>query len=297
MQHEIEAFIHYLTVEKGLSSNSVSAYERDLRAYAHYLQESADVKSWDSVMRHHISGFLRNLYENGRAASTTARMLSSVRSFHRFMLREKLSSQDPSSDIDAPKQERRLPKVLSSSEVEKLLDEPGGKRKPIDLRNKAMLELLYATGMRVTELCTLKTSDVHLQMGFVQCRGKGSKERIVPLGRHASDALQHYLDSGRSEMMRKKQSDDLFLNHHGNVLSRQGFWKIIKKLAREAGIEKELSPHILRHSFATHLLENGADLRAVQEMLGHADISTTQIYTHVTKVRMREVYTQHHPRA
>ncbi|WP_444685822.1 site-specific tyrosine recombinase XerD [Alkalicoccus luteus] len=297
MHHEIETFIHYLTVEKGLSPNSVSASERDLRAYAAYLQQTADLKDWNDVMRHHISGFLRHLFENGRAASTTARMLSTVRSFHRFMLREKLSAQDPSSDVDAPKQERRLPKVLSAAEVEKLLDDPAGKKKPIELRNKAMLELLYATGMRVTELCTLKTSDVHLQMGFVQCRGKGSKERIVPLGSHASTALQNYLDYGRSELMKKKQSDDLFLNHHGNVLTRQGFWKIIKKLAQEAGIEKELSPHMLRHSFATHLLENGADLRAVQEMLGHADISTTQIYTHVTKVRMREVYTQHHPRA
>ncbi|GAE43386.1 tyrosine recombinase XerD [Mesobacillus boroniphilus JCM 21738] len=190
-----------------------------------------------------------------------------------------------------------MPKVLSMEEVETLLDSP----KLTDhfgYRDKAMLEMMYATGIRVSELIGLTLSDVHLTMGFVRCMGKGSKERIIPIGKTASDAIEQYLEKGRPKLVSKKYKDDsLFLNHHGKGLSRQGFWKILKRLATEAGIEKELTPHTMRHSFATHLLENGADLRAVQEMLGHADISTTQIYTHVTKTRLKDVYTKFHPRA
>jgi integrase/recombinase XerD len=194
--------------------------------------------------------------------------------------------------------ERTLPKVLSLEEVEALLEAPKTNT-PIGVRDKAMLELLYATGMRVSELVNLNLSDVHLTMGFVRCYGKGKKERIVPVGSMALNALKVYLETARPKLInpKKRTNDALFLNHHGERLTRQGFWKILKKLAKEANIEKELTPHTLRHSFATHLLENGADLRAVQELLGHADISTTQIYTHVTKTRLKDVYKQYHPRA
>jgi integrase/recombinase XerD len=212
------------------------------------------------------------------------------------LFREKVSLQDPSVHIETPKTERKLPKVLSPQEVEALLETPAS-NDPFSQRDKAMLELLYATGIRVSELVQLNISDIHLNMGFIRCMGKGSKERIIPLGKMAQSAIERYINSGRSEMLKGKKTEALFLNHHGNRLSRQGFWKILKQLAKKAKIEKDLTPHTLRHSFATHLLENGADLRAVQEMLGHADISTTQIYTHVTKTRLKDVYSAFHPRA
>ncbi|KPC99385.1 Tyrosine recombinase XerD [Geobacillus sp. BCO2] len=224
--------------------------------------------------------------------------MASIRSFHQFLLREKIAAQDPTVHIETPQFERTLPKVLSVEEVEALLAAPQVST-PFGLRDKAMLELLYATGMRVSELVQLNLSDVHLTMGFVRCYGKGRKERIVPIGRMAIEALAHYLEHGRPQLVnpRRRATEALFLNHYGQRLTRQGFWKILKRLAKEAGIEKELTPHTLRHSFATHLLENGADLRAVQELLGHADISTTQMYTHVTKTRLKDVYKQYHPRA
>lgn len=223
--------------------------------------------------------------------------MASVRAFHQFLLREKAADHDPTVHIESPQLERKLPKVLSLEEVETLLNAPRLDNH-FGLRDKAMLELLYATGIRVSELIGLNVGDVHLSMGFVRCIGKGNKERIIPLGRTAAKAIDSYLNNGRKKFMSKKSSEEaLFLNHHGKRLTRQGFWKILKRLTKEAGIEKELTPHTLRHSFATHLLENGADLRAVQEMLGHADISTTQIYTHVTKTRLKDVYSQFHPRA
>ncbi|MGP4076947.1 site-specific tyrosine recombinase XerD [Halobacillus sp. K22] len=295
MDYALEDFFHYLTVERGLSSNTIQSYKRDLTQYQQFLQQDLNLSDWDQVARSHIMKYLHDLNDKGRSSATVARLLSSIRLYHQFLIRERLTNEDPSLHIETPKKERKLPKVLSSEEVDKLLSVQA--KDPLSLRNKAMLEMLYATGLRVTELVSLKVSDLHLTMGFVRCLGKGSKERIIPLGEMAKDAVQTYLEQGRGALVKNKKTEELFVNHHGNKLSRQGFWKILKAVARDAGIMKELTPHTLRHSFATHLLENGADLRAVQEMLGHADISTTQIYTHVTKTRLKDVYRSYHPRA
>lgn len=297
MEFQIKDFIHYLLVEKGLSKNTLISYERDLKGYIHYIQSVENMNSLQEVQRFQIVHFLGFLKDQGKSSKTIARHIASIRSFHQFLLREKVVDHDPSVHIDRPKLEKSLPKVLSLKEVEKLLDFPKA-NDHYGMRDKAMLELLYATGIRVSELIGLNIEDAHLTMGFVRCIGKGNKERIIPLGKTAADAIQKYLDEGRPQFVSKKYTDKaLFLNHHGKRLTRQGFWKILKRLTAEAGIVKELTPHTLRHSFATHLLENGADLRAVQEMLGHADISTTQIYTHVTKTRLKDVYSQFHPRA
>jgi integrase/recombinase XerD len=297
MEDRLDDFIHFLVVEKGLSKNTIVSYKRDLNSYITYLKNVEQLGHFNGVQRPQIVHFLGHLKDTGKSSKTLARHIASIRAFHHFLLREKAVDHDPTVHIESPQHERSLPKVLSMEEVEILLDSP----KLTDhfgYRDKAMLEMMYATGIRVSELIGLTLSDVHLTMGFVRCMGKGSKERIIPIGKTASDAIEQYLEKGRPKLASKKHKDDsLFLNHHGKGLSRQGFWKILKRLATEAGIEKELTPHTMRHSFATHLLENGADLRAVQEMLGHADISTTQIYTHVTKTRLKDVYTKFHPRA
>lgn len=296
MDDGIKDYLHYLIVERGLSKNTIAAYRRDLEEYMSYLQKRAKLTSWHDVSREDIVRYLMKLKDDGKAATTLARRTASIRSFHQFLLRENAVEQDPSVHIETPKTERKLPKILSVGEVEALLDAPDVAT-PFGLRDRAMLEVLYATGIRVSELVRLDVGDVHLTMGFVRCIGKGNKERIIPLGRMANESVAQYIDGPRGVLLKKKRNDALFLNHHGNRLSRQGFWKILKGLAVKANINKELTPHTLRHSFATHLLENGADLRAVQEMLGHADISTTQIYTHVTKSRLKEIYAAHHPRA
>ncbi|ALC81485.1 MULTISPECIES: site-specific tyrosine recombinase XerD [Bacillus] len=296
MKDQLNDFIHFMTVERGLSENTIVSYERDLKGYMLFLKETEQVDNIEKIERIHIIHYLKYLKEAGKSSKTAARHLASIRSFHQFLLREGASKKDPSVHIESQKTERMLPKVLSLSETERLLDTPKPVN-PFGYRDKAMLELLYATGIRVSEMIDLKMDDVHLKMGFIRCFGKGRKERIVPIGKQASDALDQYLTKARGKLLKRKTSDFLFLNHHGNPISRQGFWKNLKKIAVEAGILTKLTPHTLRHSFATHLLENGADLRAVQEMLGHADISTTQIYTHVTKTRLKDVYKQFHPRA
>lgn len=297
MKDQIKDFIHYLIVERGLSNNTIVSYERDLKSYQRHLEEQQQIRSFNDVSRLHIIQFLKTLKETGKSSKTIARHTASIRSFHQFLLREKQAEQDPSVLIESPQLERSLPKILSLQEVEKLLEIPKTTT-PFGWRDKAMLELLYATGIRVSEMINLNLADVHLTMGFIRCYGKGNKERIVPIGRTAAKVLEDYIDRGRPKLINPKQATDaLFVNHHGKRISRQGFWKNLKKIALEANINKELTPHTLRHSFATHLLENGADLRAVQEMLGHADISTTQIYTHVTKARLKDVYNQYHPRA
>lgn len=297
MNEHLKDFIHFLVVEKGLSKNTVISYERDLKGYLSFLQTNEKMTELASAQRAQIVHFLAYLKDSGKSSKTIARHVASVRAFHQFLLREKIVGHDPTVHIESPQLERSLPKVLSLQEVETLLDSP----KLVDhfgYRDKAMLELLYATGIRVSELIGLNMSDVHLTMGFVRCIGKGNKERIIPIGRTATTALERYLEKGRPTFVAKGHKDEaLFLNFHGKRLTRQGFWKILKRLTQEANISKELTPHTLRHSFATHLLENGADLRAVQEMLGHADISTTQIYTHVTKTRLKDVYSKFHPRA
>lgn len=296
MKDTLEDFFHYLQIERGLAENTLTSYRRDLNNYHTYLKQEGHVTSWNTVTRDDMTRFLYTLKDEGKSTATIARMISSLRAFHQFLIRENLTDSDPSLHIETPKKERKLPSVLSTDEVEKLLNIPIDT--PLDIRNKAMFEFIYATGLRVTELVTLKVSDLHLTMGFVRCLGKGSKERIVPLGDVAKQALENYLQNSRHILLKNQTGiDALFLNQHGRPLSRQGFWKILKTVARNAGITKNLTPHMLRHSFATHLLENGADLRAVQEMLGHADISTTQIYTHVTQARLKDIYKEFHPRA
>lgn len=295
MEDEVQDFLHYLVVERHLSQNTVNAYRRDLQTYIFFLKNE-DLLSLNNVRQTNIIAHLMALKNQGCTSTTLARHTASIRSFHQFLVREQRVEQDPSVHIETPKTERKLPKVLTSSEVEALLDAPE-KNSAFGFRDQAMLEVLYATGIRVTELVQLNVSDIHLTMGFVRCIGKGDKERIIPLGDIAKQSIASYLQSGRGYLQKKKQGDALFLNHHGDRLSRQGFWKILKKLAFKTNIYKTLTPHTLRHSFATHLLENGADLRSVQEMLGHADISTTQIYTHVNQSRLREIYSAYHPRA
>jgi integrase/recombinase XerD len=295
LNHAYNDFFHYLQVERGLSDNTLKSYKRDLQRYTESIQ-SGEHTSWNEVNRTDIIHFLYKLRDEGKSAATIARSISSIRQFHHFLLREEVVKHDATLHIETPKKERRLPDVLSIADVDKLLDITGNS--PLSIRNKAMLELIYATGLRVSELISLKTEDLHLTMGFVRCFGKGSKERIVPLGDVAQKAIEDYLKYARRNLLKKNRDENiLFLNQHGRPMTRQGFWKILKRLATDANITKEITPHTLRHSFATHLLENGADLRAVQEMLGHSDISTTQIYTHVTKTRLKDMYKSYHPRA
>jgi len=297
MEDRLKDFIHFMVVEKGLSKNTIMSYERDLKSYLLYIQKVEQITSLNDITRVHIVHFLHHLKQQGKSSKTLARHVASVRSFHQFLLREKATEQDPSVHIESPQIEKTLPKVLNLSEVEALLESPD-EDTPLGIRDRAMLELLYATGIRVSELIQLNLDDLHLTMGFIRCIGKGNKERIIPIGKTASSVIDKYIKDGRPKLKSKHNSTEaLFLNHHGKRLTRQGFWKILKGLAQKANIEKDLTPHTLRHSFATHLLENGADLRAVQEMLGHADISTTQIYTHVSKIRLKDVYSKHHPRA
>ncbi|MFD2445926.1 site-specific tyrosine recombinase XerD [Bacillus sp. CGMCC 1.16607] len=296
-EDHLKDFIHFLIVEKGLAQNTIVSYERDLKSYLSFLKNIENKHDLNEIKRGQIVHFLGHLKKQGKSSKTLARHTASIRAFHQFLIREKVVDHDPTVHIESPQLERTLPKVLSMEEVETLLESPK-LMNHFGYRDKAMLELLYATGMRVSELIGLNNGDVHLSLGFVRCIGKGNKERIIPIGSTAANVLQDYIDKARYKFLSSRQREEaLFLNHHGKRLTRQGFWKILKKLVAEAGIEKELTPHTLRHSFATHLLENGADLRAVQEMLGHADISTTQIYTHVTKTRLKEVYTKFHPRA
>lgn len=295
MNEWITRFIDYLAVERGLSMNTLQSYRRDLCAFAEYLKRTAQ-QDVIHAKQAQIVGYLGHLKALGRANTTVSRNLASIRSFYHYLLREEALFVDPTVHVETPKVEKRLPKVLTIDEVERLLRAPDAST-PAGARDKAMLELLYATGIRVSELVSLQVSDVNLSAGFLRCMGKGAKERIIPVGEYAQQTLAHYLEFGRSKLLREHEVHALFLNHHGCQMSRQGFWKILKKYALAASIHKHITPHTLRHSFATHLLERGADLRAVQEMLGHADISTTQIYTHVTRTRLKEVYATAHPRA
>lgn len=291
----VDEFTHYLSVERGLARNTCESYRRDVLYYVDHLRKLG-LRDLTQVDRTYLARYLQGLRQSGRANSTVSRTLASLRSFHSFLLREQKVASDPAAELHSPKSERRLPAVLTPGEVDRLLGAPDV-HTPAGLRDRAMLELLYATGLRVTELVTLRESDVNLASSFLRCVGKGSKERVVPLGQTARRALLEYDRKARPVLLRGGTAETVFVNHFGRPLTRQGFWKIVKKYARRAGILSPITPHTLRHSFATHLLENGADLRAVQEMLGHADISTTQVYTHVTTRRLREVYETTHPRA
>ncbi len=296
-QEALAEYIIYLKIERGLSANTVISYKRDIEKYLTFLTEKK-ITQLDEISRFEILDFLQTLRQAGAADNSIIRMVSSLRKFHQYTKRESIMSDDPMQLIDTPKKASTLPKAISPQSIEKLLEAPDTTT-PLGVRDRTILELMYATGLRISELVNLKLSDLHLTMGFIQTMGKGEKERIVPLGEMASQWLDNYLNGARIYLSDKsgEESDYVFLNSRGHGLSRQGVWKKIKQLALEAGIDQNVTPHTLRHSFATHLLENGADLRMVQELLGHADISTTQIYTHITKNRLKQVYSDYHPRA
>ncbi|ABO49634.1 tyrosine recombinase XerD subunit [Desulforamulus reducens MI-1] len=296
MERWLDEFIHYLAVERGLAQNTLASYRIDLSQYLDHLKKQG-VSSLTQADRNHILSHLYKLQKDGKAPATISRHLAALKHFYRFLVSDGAVSEDYTVSLESPKLKQRLPHVLSTEEVENLLCQPQ-LSDPAGLRDKAMLELIYATGIRVSEMVSLNLPDVELDMGYIKCFGKGAKERIIPLGSVAIRYIREYLERSRVKLTKgKTEHQALFVNVQGKRLTRQGFWKIIKKYAKEGRINKPITPHTLRHSFATHLLENGADLRAVQEMLGHADISTTQIYTHLTKLRLREVYTKAHPRA
>ncbi len=290
----LDAYLDYLKVEKGLSVNSVNSYRQDLSKYLSFL-ETRGITNPNRIERRDINDFLYSLREK-LSVTSIARVLSSVKSFHRFLMREKVVLHDPSNLIDSPKLGKKIPDVLSFEEVTRLLKAPNSHRVG-GIRDKAILELMYATGLRVSEVANLKVSDLNLEIGFLRCKGKASKERIVPLGRMAVKFLKRYLEEARPKLLGRNTSSNVFLAQGGRSLSRQSVWKMIKRMVKKAGIRKKVSPHTLRHSFATHLLERGASLRSVQELLGHTSITTTQIYTHINKAHLKEIHNLYHPRA
>lgn len=290
----LDLFLNYLTVEKGLSKNTLESYARDLSRYFDFLEKQGKTAP-EAVTSLDVASFLAALKDVGLKPRSRARALSAVRMFHRFLVLEQFAQENPTSVIEAPKFLQKLPSFLSFREVEALLAAPVG-NEPQELRDRAMLELLYATGLRVSELVGLRVRDVNINAGYLLAFGKGSKERLVPLGESAGRAVAEYLSFGREKLRRERDTEALFLSRLGEGMTRQAFWNIIKKRARQAGIRTTISPHTLRHSFATHLLENGADLRSVQIMLGHADLATTQIYTHITRERLRRIHEKFHPR-
>ncbi len=293
MDKEISAFITYLHNVKNTSNNTEMSYKRDLEKVGHFMA-SRGIKEAKDVSAQDLSDYVKYLEDNKFAAATVSRNIASLKAFYHFMVQENLVAEDVSEKLKAPKIEKKIPSIMSPDEVVRLLEQPSGDS-PKEIRDKAMLELLYATGIRVTELISLKVSDVNLQMNFILCRDR-NKERIIPFGTAAKNALTRYLDGTRVGMLENKTSDVLFANCSGQPMSRQGFWKLIKYYAKRADIKADITPHTLRHSFAAHLVENGADLRSVQEMLGHSDISTTQIYANLNHNHIREVYAKAHPR-
>jgi len=290
----VDRFLRHLQVERGLASNTLVAYHQDLRKFAAYC--AARKLTLETVTRDAVLDFLSGLYRRKLSSRSVARTLVTLRVFFRFAVAEGLLQEEPTLNLDSPRMWKSLPIFLSLDQVENLLAQPDSAT-PRGARDAAMIEVLYSTGLRVSELVGLRLGELDLPMGCLRCMGKGNKERLVPLGRRALEALRRYLSMPRLQLLRGRASPLVFLNHRGAKMSRVGFWKVLKDYGRRAGLPPRLSPHKLRHSFATHLLERGADLRAVQAMLGHADISTTQIYTHVTQERLRQIYRTHHPRA
>ena len=295
MDRYLDCFFNFLSVEKGLSTNTLNAYGRDLATYSDYMNHHEKITDPAVISQLTLLNYLNFLKKKGLSPRSRARNLSSLRSFHRFLLREKYTDHDPTALIESPRSLPALPRLLSKTEVESLLAAPTGDS-PIAMRDRAMLEVLYATGMRVSELVGLRLGDLKLDIGCLNAFGKGSKQRLIPLGEVAIEILQEYLQNGRTKLLKNLTSEEVFLNIRGKKLSRQGFWKNLQNYALKAEIKQKVYPHMLRHSFATHLLENGADLRSVQTMLGHVDISTTQIYTHVIQERMQKLHQQYHPR-
>lgn len=294
MKELIETFLNYLSVERGLSNNTLLAYREDLNFYIDFLLKS-HIDALSKIDKNHIINFMLAQKDKGISANSIARRLAAIRMFHRFLARERIIKSDPSNLIDSPRLWKKIPDTLSVNEIEALISQPG-LRDAQGIRDKSILETLYATGMRVSEAVNLKKDNVNLDIGFLRCIGKGNKERVIPLGKKAIASIKRYLESGRLKLLKGKESEFLFLNRFGKKISRVSLWKMIKKYALSAKINKPIKPHTLRHSFATHLLERGADLRSVQEMLGHSNISTTQIYTHINKDRLKAIHRMFHPR-
>jgi integrase/recombinase XerD len=294
MESQVRTYLNYLRIEKGLSDNTIHAYRRDMKKFATFVaQRELKIKQ---VSRGDVVDFLSTLYRKGLDSRSVARHLATIRHFFRFLLLEGDVTEDPAANIESPKFRQGLPEFLTLDEVDRLLAQPDVSD-PRGLRDKAMIELMYSTGLRVSELCGLKLADVQMDAGCLRCVGKGNKERLVPIGRRALTAVEEYLKKSRPQILGEGSSQFLFINSHANKVDRITFWKILGEYGRRAHLRKILTPHMLRHSFATHLLDRGADLRSVQMMLGHADISTTQIYTHVVEERLKQVYKAHHPRA
>ena len=293
MEKAIDSFIIYLHNIKKTSSNTEMSYKRDLLKVHHFMEEQG-ISDVSKISATNLNSYVLYLEKNQFSAATISRNIASIKAFYHYMFREGMVKEDVSEKLNAPRIEKKIPGILTMEEVIKLLEQPSG-NSPKEIRDKAMLELLYATGIRVTELITLKLTDINLQMGFIICRD-AAKERVVPFGKEARNALIRYLNGTREKMMEDPACEYLFANCSGQPMSRQGFWKLIKHYAKKAGITADITPHTLRHSFAAHLVENGADLRSVQEMLGHSDISTTQIYANMNHNRIREVYAKAHPR-
>jgi len=294
MEDLVLKFLTFLEKDKRLSLNTLQSYRRDIEQYITYLSEMK-IHNIANTNKTTVIAYLLHLQKKGRATSTISRNLASIRSFYQYLTKNGIISSDPTEELESPKVEKKLPQILSTKEVELLLEQP----KCDDLkgyRDKAMLELLYATGIRVSELICLNVSDVNIEMGFIKCN-KGTRERMIPIGSVSIQALNEYLTKSRNLLIQKSDEKALFVNVNGKRLTRQGFWKIIKQYKNQAKINKDITPHTLRHSFAAHLLENGADLRSIQEMLGHSDISSTQVFAQLAKNRIKEVYKKTHPRA
>jgi integrase/recombinase XerD len=291
----LDSFLSYLAVEKGLSENTLESYGRDVKSFIRYVEENGP-GSADEIKYNHILDYLSSFKDKGSNATTVVRSIVSLRQFFKYLLLEKIIDEDPAAHIRTPKMKKGIPGVITLDEVERILGAPD-EATPEGLRDASMLEVLYATGIRVSELVGLKLNDVNFELGFVVVYGKGSKERVVPIGDKARSKLLEYLDTSRPALLKSRDSKALFVTRLGRGMTRQGFWKIIKHHGLTAGITKKISPHTLRHSFATHLLERGADLRTIQLMLGHSDISTTQIYTHVESERLKVIHKKYHPRS
>jgi integrase/recombinase XerD len=291
----IDTYIAYLRDVRRMSPNTIESYARDLTQLAAFAEQSGTPV--DALDRRQLEAFVRSLMTSGLAPRSVARSVACIRGLYRFIAVERKLAQNPADDLRAPRAWAALPKFLSLEEVDRLLAQPDITT-PRGLRDKALIEVLYATGLRVSELIALRAGDLHMDEGYLTCIGKGDKQRIVPMGEEAAEWVRRYLRDGRTPLLRKRQSPWLFVNaRDGGPLSRVGFWKVLKAYGKSAGLSRDLSPHVLRHSFATHLLDRGADLRMIQVMLGHADLSTTQIYTHVLEARLKAVYDRFHPRS
>ena len=301
MDHGIEKFLDYMTVERGVSNNTLGAYRNDLCQLATYFSDenmgTYGHTKWTDITVNNFSNYILNLHERGYSNTTRARKIASARSFFRFMIEEGFVKNDPTEDIYSPRVGRSIPKALSIEEINNLIKVAANQDSLESSRNLAMLDLIYASGLRVSELTGIDISDIDFESGFVRCLGKGSKERLVPIHPGAIQSLKKYLDNARPELVKPGSGRALFLNRFGHRITRQGFWLILRAIAKKAGINKNISPHTIRHSFATHLLHGGAPLRHVQELLGHSSITTTQIYTHLTNEHVRSEYRKSHPRA